>query len=362
MFLAVRDLRRMWRRFILVGLVVALVAVLSTVLAGLADGLVRDGISGLRALQVTHIAFESHADAVFSRSTLDSSAFATWQRTRGVQATPIGVSFVNAASVNGGPGIDLALFGVAPNGFLGDKLRAVSTTAGPGLLLDRSLRAKGAEVGQRYQLGGSGVTLPVLGFASTGSYGHVAIALTSLDGWRSVAYGNDPRGRFSAVALRVPHGVDLAAVDGRAGTETKTKIQAYAGSPGFSAETATMTLIRAFLLVISALIVGAFFSVLTVQRTRQIGLLKAMGASTAYVLRDGIGEMIAVVAAASAVGALAGAGIVAALQGGPVPVELSLASTTTSAALLVLAGALGSLATLRRISHIQPAIALGVES
>ncbi len=44
-----------------------------------------------------------------------------------------------------------------------------------------------------------------------------------------------------------------------------------------------MTLIRGFLLVISALVVGAFFTVWTVQRTRQIGLLKALGAPTAYV-------------------------------------------------------------------------------
>ena len=58
MFLAWRDLRRTWRRFLLVGLVVVLVAVLSTVLAGLADGLVRDGTSGLRALPYTHLALE----------------------------------------------------------------------------------------------------------------------------------------------------------------------------------------------------------------------------------------------------------------------------------------------------------------
>src|SRR5690606_11328727 len=103
--------------------------------------------------------------------------------------------------------------------------------------------------------------------------------------WQSALYGDDAKGRFSAIALRLPPDFDLAAADRRAGTETLTKEEAYSGSPGFSAETATMTLIRAFLLVISALIVGAFFTVLTVQRTRQIGLLKAMGASSSYVLR-----------------------------------------------------------------------------
>jgi putative ABC transport system permease protein len=363
MFLAVRDLRRSWRRFALVGAVVGLVAVLSTVLAGLADGLVRDGTSGLRRLPLTHLAFEPHAASAFSRSTLDERALAGWQAAPGVLATPVGTSFVNAAPVGGGSSLDLALFGVAPGGFLAGPLHAAGVAgAQPGLVLDASLREQGARVGARYRLGGSGVTLPVAGFAPTGSYGHVAIALTPLGAWRSVAYGNDPRGRFSAIALRVGHGADLAAADRRAGTEVETKAQAYAGSPGFTAETATMTLIRAFLLAISALIVGAFFSVLTVQRTRQIGLLKAMGASTAYVLRDGIGEMTAVVAGASVAGALAGTAIVAALRNGPVPVALSPSSIATSAVLLVVAGTLGSLVTFRRVAQIQPAIALGVEA
>jgi putative ABC transport system permease protein len=141
--------------------------------------------------------------------------------------------------------------------------------------------------GQRYRFAGSDVSLPVAGFTFAGSYGHVPIAYVPLERWRAIAYGGDPHGRYSAIALHVPESVDVAAVDRRAGTETRTKEQAYSGSPGFSAETATMTLIRAFLLAISALIVGAFFTVLIVQRTRQIGLLKALGASSGYVLRDG---------------------------------------------------------------------------
>ena len=79
MFLAWRDLRRTWRRFLLVGAVVALVAVLSTVLAGLADGLVRDGTSGVRALPYTDLAMEPGAAAVFSRSTVSAQPVARAQ-------------------------------------------------------------------------------------------------------------------------------------------------------------------------------------------------------------------------------------------------------------------------------------------
>jgi putative ABC transport system permease protein len=361
-FLALRDLRRGARRFVLLGVVIALVAFLSTVLSGLATGLVSDGISGLRALPVDHLAFQPDAQATFSRSTLRDDALARWQDVEGVEATPIGMSFVNAVAEEG-PSLDLALFGVTPDSFLLTRPDARAALAGePGLVLSEELADEGVEVGDHLFVAGSRDPLPVLGFTHGGTYGHVDIAYTSLEAWQALAYGAEPDGRFSAIALRGADGVDVAAVDDSAGTETMTRSEAYAGSPGYSAETTTMSLIRGFLLVISALVIGAFFTVLTVQRTRQIGLMKAMGASDAYVLRDGIGQMAVLVTLATAVGVLVGAGAVALLAGGEAPVELSLPSVATSGIALVVAGVLGSLVAFRRITRIEPAIALGADA
>ena len=363
MFLALRDLRRGLRRFALVGAVVALVAILSTVLAGLADGLVRDGTSGLRALPTTHLAFAPHAEAVFTRSVVDQKALDAWTAQPGVEASPLGMSFVNAASTTGGPSIDLALIGVAPDSFLLPNEQARTAMDGtPGLVLAKELQDDGVKVGDKYQVAGSDLELPVLGFTFAGSYGHVPIAYVPLETWQELTYGKDPRGRFSAVALRDIGSTDIAAVDRKAGTETITKQAAYAGSPGFTAETATMTLIRGFLLVIAAMIIGAFFTVLTVQRTRQIGLLKALGASTWYVLRDGIGQMAVLVVIATAIGTAIGAGVVAALQGGPVPVELTGTTVVASSVALVTAAIVGSLVAMRRIAAVEPVVALGTEA
>lgn len=358
MFVAIRDLRRSFRRFVLLGTVVGLVALLSTVLSGLATGLVTDGISGLRALPIDRLAFEDGADATFSRSTLDADDLAAFASLDGVEVTPLGASFVNAASLDGSPSLDLALFGVTADTFLVD----ADTTAagGPGLVLDAGLEDDGVEVGDRYELGGSGLQLPVLGFTEAGTYGHAPIAFVPLEVWQQVQYGQQPDGRFSALALRGdPEAIDRAGAE--AGLEVLTKTEAYDGSPGYSAETTTMTLIRGFLLVISALVVGAFFTVLTVQRTRQIGLLKAMGATNGYIIRDSVGQMTVLVAAATAVGVAIGVGFISMLDGGDAPVELATGSIITVAVLLVLSGVVGSLAAIRRITQVEPAIALGVE-
>lgn len=362
MFVAVRELRRAWRRFGLVGLVVLLVAVLSTIVVGLSNGLVQQGTSGLRNLPFDHLAFEPHAQATFSRSTLGESALKVWQEH--ATASPLGVSFVNAAPAGGsGTGIDLALFGVPAGSFLVQRADARAALAGPpGLVLSQAFQAQGVRVGDRFQVGGSGVTLPVLGFTYAGSYGHVDLAFTSLATWQRITYGADPRGRFSAIALRIPAGTDVAAIDASAGTGTLTKQASYAGSPGYTAETQTMTMIRMFLLVISALIVGAFFTVLTLQRVRQIGVLKAMGASSWYVIRDGLTQITVIVVAATAAGTAVGAGLIALLSGGSVPVQFSAGSVMSAAAVLAVAGVLGGAVTLRRASQIEPSIALGVEA
>ncbi len=362
MFLALRDLRRGARRFVLLGLVISLVALLSTVLSGLATGLVTDGISGLRALPLQRLALGEGAQSTFSRSILDQKDLDAFRHLDGVEATPLGASFVNAASTDGGPSLDLALFGVAADSFLVTRADARAALSGtPGIVLASELQDEGVKVGDRYTIGGSDVELPVIGFTFAGTYGHAPIAYVSLGIWQRIQYGPDARGRFSAVALRGGSSSALAAAAKPRSMTVLTKTQAYAGSPGFTAETTTMTLIRTFLLVISALVIGAFSTVLTVQRTRQIGLLKATGASNAYLVRDSVGQMTILVVLATAIGMAVGTAIIEILSRGSAPVELSTSSLLTVAVSLVAAGIVGSLVALRRITQVEPAIALGVE-
>ncbi len=338
-----------------------LVAVLTTIVTALANGLVNQGTSGLQALPLDHLAFQPNSDATFSRSTLTEPQLRTW-RQHDPTASPVGMSFLNASQVGRQHTISLALFGVQSRSFLVTRPVARAALAGPpGLVLSSTFRSQGVRVGQRYRIAGTNITLPVLGFTYAGSYGHVAIGFTSLDSWQRIAYGNDPRGRFSAIALRLRSELNVAAIDRAAGTETMTKTAAYAGSPGYTAETATMSMIRAFLVVISALMVGAFFTVLTLQRTKQIGVLKAMGASSSYVVRDGLAQIAVIVVLATAAGAAIGSVFTALVQGGTVPLSLSATGVARSGLILAIAGVAGGAVALRRVAGVEPAIALGVE-
>jgi putative ABC transport system permease protein len=87
-----------------------------------------------------------------------------------------------------------------------------------------------------------------------------------------------------------------------------------------------------------------------------------MGASSAYVIRDGLLQIAVVVVGATALGTLIGACLIAAMSGGSVPVIFSAGSVSTAALILALAGILGGAVTLRRITRVEPSVALGVEA
>ena len=97
MFIALRDLKFAKGRFLLIGIVVALVAFLATLLSGLAAGLIKNNISGLIELDVTHLAFEYNNKPSYRNSMIDRSMWEAWDETSGViAAEPLGHTMFNA--------------------------------------------------------------------------------------------------------------------------------------------------------------------------------------------------------------------------------------------------------------------------
>ncbi len=374
MFLAWRELRFARSRFVLMGGVVALIAVLVVLLSGLSTGLVNDGVSGLQRLPVTAFAFAggTKTDSAFSRSVIDQSQVTAWRTRAGVaDAAPFGNQLVNGKTGRGLP-VDLALFGVEPDSFLAPTVAsgaALGTTA-DGIVISPTLRAAGLAIGDVVTLDRIGTRLTVIGvLADQHTFGHVDVAYVPLRTWQQVHAGAGPGDAVrpeayqeaTAVALRAAPGrtIDLAAGDAAAGTTSMTRDASFAASPGYTAETSTLTLIQVFLYAISALVVGAFFTVWTIQRGHELAVMRAMGASTRYLLRDGLTQAFVVLVASTLVGlgiGVAGGGL---LSGTSMPFALSAPAITLGGALLVVLGMIGAGAAVVRVTRIDPLVALG---
>jgi len=377
MFLALRELRFARGRFALMGTVIALISVLVVLLSGLSSGLVNDGVSGLKALPATAFAFDEGTmkDNAFSRSVVDDDQLAAWHDADGIaEAEPMGVNIVNGVTADGIQ-VDLTLFGIEPDGFLAP---AVSTGRGvgavDGIVVSEPLREQGIELGTVVTLDRLDVELTVVGFTQgQATFGHVDVAYLPLDTWRLLAAGASEPGAptrqqidsldfpfASVVALLAEDGVspDFAATDDSAGTTTMTLTEAFNASPGYEAETLTLSMIQIFLYAICALVVGAFFTVWTIQRSHDIAVLRAMGASSRYLLRDSLAQAAILLVSFTAIGVAAGVGMGAAMPDA-MPFALELEPIALASCLTIGLGLLGAAVAVVRIARIDPLRALG---
>jgi len=377
MFLALRELKFARGRFGLMGAVVALIAVLMVMLSGLSAGLVNDGVSGLKSLPVTAFAFDqgTKTDNAFSRSIVEPDQIEAWATQPGVaEAEPVGAGMVNAQT-DDGTQVDLSLFAVEPGSFLapvvseGDTLGSLN-----GIVVSETARSEGIEVGTVITLDRLDTELEVIGFTDgQATFGHVDVAYLPLDTWRLIASGAAQPGAptqaqvdalnfdvASVVALKAEPGteIDLAAGDAAAQTTAVSLKESFNSSPGYEAETLTLSLIQVFLYAICALVVGAFFTVWTIQRQHELAILRAVGASGTYLVRDSLAQAAILLFGFTALGVAAGVGLGMAMPQG-MPFALEVTPILTSSLITITLGLIGAAVAVFRIIRIDPITALG---
>ncbi|MGW5863119.1 ABC transporter permease [Streptomyces sp. NPDC055239] len=358
MFVAWRDLRFAKGRFALMGAVVVLITLLVGLLSGLTAGLARENTSAITGLPADHLAFAAPPDGQsvsFTGSQVEQRAWEAWAAQPGVRsAEPIGISTLNATA--GERSAAVSAFGVEPESGIAPD----GVAPGEAVLSEKAAADLGVGPGDTVRLGGGGVQERVARVASDASYSHTPVVWTALDDWQGLGHrGTSMDDQATVVALRTGDGADLAAGDKAAGTETKSLDGALSAIGSYQAENGSLQLMRGFLFVISALVIGAFFTVWTIQRAGDIAVLKALGASTPYLLRDALGQAVLMLAAGTALGTGIAALVGSAISGGDVPFVLDPPTVLWPAAVMIALGALGAGLSVRRITAVDPLTALG---
>ncbi|MFF5443972.1 ABC transporter permease [Streptomyces sp. NPDC012888] len=359
MFVAWRDLRFARGRFALMGAVVVLVTLLVGLLSGLTSGLARENVSAVTGLPATHLAFAVPAggqEVSFTDSRVPESAWLAWRARPGVRsADPVGIRTTNAAA--GGRTAAVSVFGVEPESGI------APPGVGPGRVVLSGKAAEelgGLRAGDRLRTGA--LELTVHAVSGTASYSHTPVVWADLGDWQGIGDPGPPAGPVATVvALDAGDGAGagLAAGDAAAGTRTRTVEQALGAIGSYQAENGSLQLMRGFLFAISALVTGAFFTVWTIQRSGDVAVLKALGASTPYLLRDALGQAVVVLLAGTGLGTALAAGLGALIAGGDVPFVLDAATVLVPAGVMTVLGAAGAALSIRRITAVDPLTALG---
>lgn len=343
MYVALRDLRRARGRFALITAVVLLVTVLVTFLSGLTAGLSHQNISAVQQLPGTSVVFaDTGSAASFDESSLTTDQVARWQHAE-PDAVAVGISRSRVSSADHPENpVPLVAFGsddprrtIAPGGVELSAPAAAQLRSGVGGVVD---------VGGR--------ELTVTRIVGDDWYAHSPVIYLELADWRSLAPNN---GAATVVTFTGDH--EQASLAHTTATTVTDRQGALSALPSYRAENSSLRLMTVLLFVISALVIGAFFTVWTVQRVPDIAVLKALGASTASLVRDALGQASVVLAAGTAMGMT-----IAALTGGllhGIPFVVSPATTVLPALALVGLGLLGATLALRFLITTDPLTALG---
>lgn len=353
MFVAWRDLRFARGRFALIGSVVALITVLVGFLSGLTGGLASQNISAVLALPADRIVFSAPPHGTSGTSFADSAVTAgdadAWSATPGVvEVQPVGISQTRAES--GDTRIAIAVFGLPPQ-------FDSSTPAGTGSVSLSTSAAEqlGVRTGDEVTIVGSDYT--VHSIAGDAWYSHTPVVKMTLPDWRaySAATGSP---RSYATVLAVSGDADWAAASASTDTVAQTTLGSLSALSAFTSEIGSLLMMVAMLFGISALVIGAFFTVWTMQRKSDIAVLKALGASTRSLVRDALGQALIVLL----VGIGGGIGVVSLLGilvDDVLPFLLSPLTTILPGVIMVVLGLAGAGFALRSVTSADPLTALG---
>ncbi|MEU6393963.1 ABC transporter permease [Streptomyces sp. NPDC046939] len=359
MFVAWRDLKFAKGRFALMGTVIVLITLLVGLLSGLTAGLGRQNISAITSLPADRIAFQAPSggqNLSYSNSTVTEQQWKMWSKAPGVEsAEPLGITTTKATARDKSTGV--SVFGVEAGSRLApDSDRITGSTV---VLSTAAADDLGVEAGDTLTVAGR--PLKVVAVKGDAHYSHTPVIWTSLDTWHKTAppTGTHDGPTATVIALSTTAEAETDATDRQAGTKTVSTDDSLSAIGSYTSENGSLQLMRGFLFAISALVIGAFFTVWTIQRSGDVAVLKALGASTAGLLKDALGQAVVLLVG----GTLTGTGIAAVLgalvAGSAVPFLLTPATVLIPAAVIILLGALGAALSIRRITSVDPLTALG---
>lgn len=359
------EIRRRKFQFALIALIVTLISYLVLMINGLGVGLNEQAGSALRNFNADAIAYSDRAGLSVIRSELSEQQVGLIAVESGAElAAPLGYM---AANYRGDDGeIESAAFlGFDPGTIAEPKVvsgRMLTPEDADGLLVDRNfLRYSGLDVGDTVTISVRLVEreFQIVGETDEGAFFFQPSVYLLRTTWQELKYGTvgEETPVASVILLK---GDGLAGTSG-AGWEAVSKSTAFANIEGVSGQQSTVVALRVFGYLIGGLVIGVFFYVLTLQKIGQIGMLKAVGASTFFVFRQVMVQVLCI----SVVGVSVAIPLTwltnNLIQRAPNPVPIAFTSGTfiTTSVLLVLMAMVGAMFSGRQVAKVDPIIALG---
>jgi putative ABC transport system permease protein len=365
MFLALREMRHSRAKYLMIAVIMLLISFLVLFVTGLAKGLSYANISALENMKANGFVVQDTAEGRFRSSQLSESDLkAVREVTGGQKADYLGVQSASIAAPLDGKKLDVTLFAVDMDGSLAPKVvegSPLTNTAAGSIIADNKLKEKGILLGDAVTDSQTGLSFVVSGFTENSSYSHMPVVyMNGLDWMKIKTSGgkSSPELSFNAIAVTADSDALPRLETQLPGLELLSKNQAVSSVPGYSAEQGSLTMMIVFLYVISAIVLSVFFYVLTIQKTVQLGILKAMGIKPLYLSWSVVAQVL-VLSAVSLAASLTLTGVTAAALPASMPFHMDWKTMLLSGILFLGVALVGSLLSVWQVGKVDALEAIG---
>ena len=320
MFVGLREIMKAKGRFGLIAGTVGLITLLVVMLTGLTNGLGEQNTEALEALDAKSVVFQD----------MDEPSYMTSRVTAEEGTVPLGTGQTLLLRENGKEE-SISILGLPK----GTELPG-GEVLGDGAVASRELHVA---PGDELSVGGTPITVDAV--TDDLYFSHTAVLWVNTADWKAAMHTD-------------ADGTVLLASDDR-GMSMK---DSFNGLAAYKSEQASFNMILGFLYAIAALVIVAFLTVWTMQRTRDLAILKAIGASNSYLRKDALGQAAVLLGIGAAVGALIALGIGLAASK-VAPFSLTVLTVAGPPLAIWAIGMVGAFIATRQITKVEPQLALG---
>lgn len=301
MKLALKELRYYAKRYILIELLIILMMFMVVFLIGLANGLSRVVSAGIEEIEAPYYLLSEEAEGITTFSNLSATILDDVKSKQLGNYTELTIQRTDLSYKDSNK-LDTVYFAIDKDSFLAPEIsegKPLSSRSNE-LVLNERFREEGIALGDKVLAKGADKELTVVGFAKNAYYGHSSIAYVTKDTFEELNKAVNPA--YTWVPQALVFETDLVKDYSFDGGEVLEKKALISKIPGYTAQQLTLKLIIWTLVVISSTILGVFFYIITLQKRREFGVMKAIGNSTGEIISSQLSQILILALSGVAIG------------------------------------------------------------
>ncbi len=351
MFLAFKEIKQSKLRYTLISIITIAVLFLVFFVTGLANGLGFSDSSAIRNIQADYIVLNKEADGAMIKSNLNLKDLENISDHLEQNATPLAIN-MSTLEREKEKDVDVVYFSVDA-----DQYSDLEIVEGKNfdeldeneVIADASIQIFGVELNDEITDKNTGKKIVIAGFTKNHTYSMMPVVYADFELGMNTLYQD--KLSYNAVV----YSGDKASITGY---ETMTPEEAVKTIPGYKETQGSLTMIVVFLFIISAFVSTVFFYVITLQKTNQFGILKAIGAKTSYIAKGIIIQVTLITMIGVVFSSLLVYGMTQVIPEG-VPFRTSPTLVLGTAALFLILNLLGSLLSVYKVAKVDALEAIG---